>query len=103
MPSNWGTLLTFPQLAKLNVAFNPDLEGTLPEDWGEDGSSMQALSNLDMNNCHLAGSLPAQWARALPSLQRINASSNGLTGTMSSFPETRYYPNTLGPRHFRGI
>lgn len=64
----------------MNVAFNNDLRGTLPANWGGDGSSMQALNTLNINNCEITGSLPSQWARGLPALQRIKVSSNAITG-----------------------
>lgn len=82
MPSSWGGFGAFPKLRQLTLALNPLLGGPLPASWGSDGSSMQALQTLDMNNCNFSGGIPAQWTKTLPSLQRINISSNILTGAL---------------------
>lgn len=80
----WGIEATFPKLQNLTLSFNSLLGGTLPSQWGSDGSSLRSLSKLEINNCHVTGSLPDAWAQNLPSLKDVNVSTNALTGESSS-------------------
>ena len=83
IPVDWGESGSFPNLQKLAVSFNHELNGTLPPSWGSDGSSFQNLTELHLTNNGLTGPLPGSWAGNLPALQVLNVSANMLTGTLS--------------------
>ena len=90
VPIDWGLHESFPQLANLSLAFNPQLSGTLPQVWGTNNTSLRKLQVLDINNCNLTGALPAAWSSQLPALQQVNASSNFITGCLP-------FPSKLSP------
>ena len=81
LPADWGLLGSFPNLQKLGLSLNHELNGTLPATWGSDGSSLQNLTELHLTNDRLTGPLPSSWAGNLPALQILNLSANELTGT----------------------
>ena len=82
IPADWGLSGSFPNLQKLGMSFNHELNGTLPATWGSDGSSMQNLTELHLTNDRLTGPLPSSWAGNLPALQFLNLSANELTGEL---------------------
>ena len=79
IPDEWGEAGSFPILRNLSLSFNA-LSGDLPAAWGSDGSSLQNLTHLNISNCGLNSTLPKDWARNLPSLVALNLSANTLSG-----------------------
>ena len=80
IPEEWGEEALFPKLVNLTLSYNEALSGSLPASWGADNSSLTGLQLFQANNCNLTGPLPANWSMNLPALKDINISSNALTG-----------------------
>lgn len=89
IPTDWGQSGSFPNLQKMGLSFNHELNGTLPATWGSDGSSLQNLTELHLTNDRLSGPLPSSWAGNLPALQVLNLSANELTGALFSVQQSR--------------
>ena len=68
MPPEWGA--GFPLLRQLNVSFN-QLNGTLPDSWGQAGA-LPALRLLDLSSNQLAGGFPGAWSQAGAFPQLVN-------------------------------
>ena len=86
LPGQWGLNGSFPALVNLTLSFNPGISGGLPDVWGISRTSFRKLKALELNNCNLTGTLPAAWATQLPALRGVNVSSNFLTGMPSAHP-----------------
>ncbi len=82
IPVDWGESGSFPNLQKLALSFNHEVDSSLPPSWGSDGSSFQNLTELHLTNDGLTGPLPSSWAGNLPALQVLNLSANMLTGKL---------------------
>ena len=86
LPGQWGLNGSFIALVNLTLSFNPGISGGLPDVWGISRTSFRKLKALELNNCNLTGTLPAAWATQLPALRGVNVSSNFLTGMPSAHP-----------------
>ena len=93
LPGQWGLNGSFPALVNLTLSFNPGISGSLPDVWGVSRTSFRKLKALELNNCNLTGTLPAAWAAQLPALREVNVSSNFLTG----MPPAHHMPQDETP------
>ena len=82
LPPSWGTVGSFSQLQRLNLASNR-FTGTLPAAGGAPGS-LPDLQILPLNNNNFTGQLPNSWAgpNALVQLETMYLQDNSLTGNI---------------------
>ncbi|KAK9795897.1 hypothetical protein WJX73_001704 [Symbiochloris irregularis] len=88
LPLAWGVESNnesaMPSLSYLQLSDNSRLGGTLPNEWGSDGS-MSQLRQMSISQSHLSGTLP-NWKQdgRMPSLQQLQVGNTGLCGSVPS-------------------
>jgi hypothetical protein len=80
LPADWGNKSAVPQLQFLNLGYNYQILGEIPDAWG-DGEGLQSLTKLSFHSCNLTGTLPVSWVDGLPVLSALDLAYNYMTGT----------------------
>ncbi len=60
LPASWATAGALPSLSTLVLSAN-NLSGSLPPEWGANGTSFVKLRTLDVRQNGLGGYLPDLW------------------------------------------
>lgn len=84
LPADWANQSAVPQLKYLDLSYNYQVSGAIPDTWG-DGEGLQSLTKLSVHSCNLTGTLPVSWVNGLPVLSALDLAYNYLTGTQSLF------------------
>ena len=87
LPADWANQSAVPQLKYLDLSYNYQVSGTIPDTWG-DGEGLQSLTKLSVHSCNLTGTLPVSWVNGLPVLSALDLAYNYLTGTQSPFVDS---------------
>lgn len=95
LPASWAN--GFPALQELTLRSNVDqLSGPAAADTGPSGHSTQAPQSGALPQAPFSHSLPAEWARGFPRLEKLMLQYLGLSGTFpgawqarGSFPQLR--------------
>lgn len=80
LPADWANQSAVPQLKYLDLSYNYQVSGAIPDDWGN-GEGLQSLTKLSFHSCNLTGTLPVSWVDGLPVLSALDLAYNYLTGT----------------------
>jgi hypothetical protein len=69
LPATWASQGALPSLSTLVLSAN-NLSGSLPPEWGANGTSFTGLRKLDVRQNGLSGYLPDLWGAGFKVLQR---------------------------------
>lgn len=92
LPATWGQQGAFPALSSLDLSGLPLLNGSLPSSWG----GFPSLTALELGECPLTGTLPAEWGSptAFQQLQSLSIHDTAISaavpaswGSRSAFPQ----------------
>ncbi len=68
LPASWASLGALPSLSSLVLSAN-NLSGSLPPEWGANGTSLTRLRKLDLRQNGLSGYLPDLWGAGFKVIQ----------------------------------
>lgn len=87
LPPDWGNASAWANLTMLDLSYNPNIGGGLPDLWGGN-ASFHSLTTLILRATGLVGGLPLAWGTpgSFRNLSFLDLSDNALEGTPPAFP-----------------